>query len=488
MSRKLWLRLRGNWQMKIGVVGSGYVGLVAGACFAELGHDVLLVDNDRQKLAALQRGECPIHEKFLPELLQRHRDKRLHFTGDLTNAVRKSQIIFIAVGTPPKEDGDVDLSYVESVAQGIAGAIDTYKVIVEKSTVPVYTSTWIRRIMLLNGAPPDLFDVASNPEFLREGSAVADFLYPDRIVVGADSTPCAALVAQAYRPLTDGSYYERPDMIPGPVDGSFKAPLIETSTKSAELIKHASNAFLAMKISFINAVASMCEAVEADVEQVCEGIGSDSRIGRRFLRPGVGYGGSCFPKDLLAFRGVARESGLQFGLLDEVARVNAEQRHRFLRKVKKALWTLKGKKLGVLGLAFKNGTDDIRESPAVAIVKALLKEGCSVTAYDPAAMKRASEEFPDGSVKFAADAYEAIAGADACLILTEWEDFRALDLRRMKNLLRYPIVVDGRNLFRPALMQAAGLNYYSVGRADAVSTRSAVTPFLKHAIEEDEAA
>jgi UDPglucose 6-dehydrogenase len=272
------------------------------------------------------------------------------------------------------------------------------------------------------------------------------------------------------------------------VDGNFKAPLIETSTKSAELIKHASNAFLAMKISFINAVASMCEAVEADVEQVCEGIGSDSRIGRRFLRPGVGYGGSCFPKDLLAFRGVARESGLQFGLLDEVARVNAEQRHRFLRKVKKALWTLKGKKLAVLGLAFKNGTDDIRESPAVAIVKSLLKEGCRVTAYDPAAMKRASEEFPADSVKFAADAYEAIAGADACLILTEWEDFRALDLRRMKNLLRYPIVVDGRNLFRPALMQAAGLNYYSVGRADAVSTRSAVTPFLKHAIEEDEAA
>ncbi|HET9792535.1 MAG TPA: UDP-glucose/GDP-mannose dehydrogenase family protein [Candidatus Angelobacter sp.] len=488
MSKKFWLRLRENWEMKIGVVGSGYVGLVAGACFAELGHDVLLVDNDRQKLAALQRGECPIHEKFLPELLQRHRGKRLHFTGDLTDAVRKSQIIFIAVGTPPKEDGDVDLSYVESVAQGIAGAIDTYKVIVEKSTVPVYTSTWIRRIMLLNGAPPELFDVASNPEFLREGSAVADFLYPDRIVVGADSAPCAALVAQAYRPLTDGSYYDRPDMIPGPVDGSFKASLIETSTKSAELIKHASNAFLAMKISFINAVASMCEAVEADVEQVCEGIGSDSRIGRRFLRPGVGYGGSCFPKDLLAFRAVARESGLQFGLLDEVARVNAEQRHRFLRKVKKALWTLKGKRLAVLGLAFKNGTDDIRESPAIAIVKALLKEGCSVTAYDPAAMKRASEEFPDGSVKFAADAYEAIAGADACLILTEWEDFRALDMRRMKKLLRYPIVVDGRNLFRPALMQAAGLNYYSVGRADAVSTRSAVTPFLKHAIEEDEAA
>ncbi len=478
--------------MKIAVVGSGYVGLVAGACFAELGHRVFLVDNDQRKLASLQRGECPIHEKFLPELLQRHRGKRLHFTSDLADAVRRSQIIFIAVGTPPKEDGDVDLSYVESVAEDIAGAIDTYKVIVEKSTVPVYTNAWVRRIMLLNGAPPELFDVASNPEFLREGSAVADFLYPDRIVIGADTTRCADMVAEAYRPLTDGSYYEQTDMIPGPVvpgslDGQFKACLIETSTKSAELIKHASNAFLAMKISFVNAVASMCEAVGADIEQVCEGIGSDSRIGRRFLLPGVGYGGSCFPKDLLAFRAVARESGLHFGLLDEVARVNEEQRHRFLRKVKKALWTLKGKKLGVLGLAFKNGTDDIRESPAIAIVKGLLKEGCSVTAYDPAAMNRAREVFPDGSVKFAADSYEALSGADACLILTEWEDFSALDLRRIKVLLRYPIVVDGRNLFKPALMLAAGLNYYSVGRADVVGSRAAVAPYLKQSIEQDEA-
>jgi UDPglucose 6-dehydrogenase len=478
--------------MKIAVVGSGYVGLVAGACFAELGHDVLLVDNDLRKLAALQQGECPIHEKFLPELLQRHRGERLHFSADLSHAVRQSQLIFIAVGTPPKDDGDVDLSYVESVAEEIAGAIDTYKVVVEKSTVPVYTNTWIHRIMLLNGAPPELFDVASNPEFLREGSAVSDFLYPDRIVVGADSVRCASLVAQAYRPLTDGLYYEQPGIVPGPrvsgSDGRFKARLIATSTKSAELIKHASNAFLAMKISFVNAVASMCEAVGADVEQVCEGIGSDSRIGRRFLRPGVGYGGSCFPKDLLAFRAVARDSGLHFGLLDEVARVNEEQRHRFLRKVKKALWTLKGKRIGVLGLAFKNGTDDVRESPAIAIIKSLLKEGCSITAYDPAAMKRANDEFPGGAIKFAADAYEAVTGADACLILTEWEDFSALDLRRMKKLLRYPIVVDGRNLFSPAQMEAAGLNYYSVGRADVVPTRTNASSFIQQAMEEDEAA
>lgn len=475
--------------MKIAVVGSGYVGLVAGACFAELGHDVVLVDNDQQKLNALQQGECPIHEKFLPELLERHRGERLHFTDDLAAAARQSQLIFIAVGTPPKEDGDADLSYVESVAKDIAVAIDDYTIVVEKSTVPVYTNSWIRRIMLLNGAPAEMFDVASNPEFLREGSAVTDFLYPDRIVVGADSERCAAAVKEAYEPLVDGTYYNQPDAIPGRDLGPFRAHLIQTSAKSAELIKHASNAFLAMKISFVNAVASVCEAVGADVEQVCEGLGSDSRIGRRFLRPGIGYGGSCFPKDLLAFRAVARENGLQFGLLDEVVTVNDEQRNRFLRKVKKALWTLKGKKLAVLGLAFKNGTDDIRESPAMAIVKALLREGCVITAHDPAAMERAAQELPEGAVKFAADPYDALRDADACLLLTEWEDFGALDLPRVKSLLRYPIVVDGRNLFSPAKMRAAGLNYYSIGRPDVTGGRNGLPgKALTEALEEDQAA
>src|SRR5215469_6354305 len=468
--------------MRIAVIGSGYVGLVAGACFAELGHSVLVVDNDEAKLAALQRGECPIHEKFLPELLQRHRSQRLAFTGNLPEAVRLSQLIFIAVGTPPKEDGDADLSYVESVAQGIAGAIDDYKVVVEKSTVPVYTSRWIRKVMLLNGAPPELFDVASNPEFLREGSAVSDFLYPDRIVVGADSERASETVALAYEPLVDGSYYKRTHAIPGPFEGPFMARLIPTSAKSAELIKHASNAFLALKISFVNAVSSVCEAVGADVEQVCEGIGSDSRIGRRFLYPGIGYGGSCFPKDLLAFRAVARENGCAFGLLDEVVGVNEEQRRRFLNKVKHALWTLKGKKLGVLGLAFKNGTDDIRESPAVAIIKALLKEGCSITAYDPAAMPHAALEL-GSAVNFAADPYYALEGADACLVLTEWEDFAALDLARVKKLLRYPIVLDGRNLFQPAAMEAAGLSYYSIGRPDVVGERRTVHKPLTAEIE-----
>ena len=485
--------------MKIAVVGSGYVGLVAGACFAELGHSVLLVDNDEGKVADLKRAGCPIHEKFLPELLQRHRGRGLDFTSNLPDAVRRSQIIFIAVGTPPKEDGDADLSYVESVAQAIAGSIDDYKVVVEKSTVPVYTNSWIRKVMLLNGAPAELFDVVSNPEFLREGSAVADFLYPDRIVVGADSEKAAELLAQTYKPLVDGSYYKKPGAIPGPVSGLFMARLIRTSAKSAELIKHASNAFLAMKISFVNAVSSVCEAVGADVEQVCEGLGSDSRIGRRFLFPGIGYGGSCFPKDLLAFRAVARESGCTFGLLDEVVSVNEEQRARFLRKVKRALWTLKGKKLAALGLAFKNGTDDIRESPAVAIVKSLLREGCSVTAYDPAAMVRAAEEFPASAVTLTDDPYQALQGADACLILTEWEDFAALDLARMKALLRYPIVVDGRNLFKPAQMEAAGLCYYSMGRPDVVGERRAsprkpqppeaeTKPPVADAINEDRAA
>src|SRR5262249_32790921 len=462
-------------RMNIAVVGSGYVGLVAGACFAELGHSVILVDNDQHKLAALKEGECPIHEKFLPELLKRHRGRSLKFTHDLPAAVRRSQVIFIAVGTPAKEDGDADLSYVESVACEIAEAIDSYKVVVEKSTVPVYTNSWISRIMLLNGAPPELFNVVSNPEFLREGTAVTDFLFPDRILVGSDDDASTAVLEQVYQPMTDGSYYKKADAIPGPVAGPFRARLIRTSAKSAELIKHACNAFLATKISFINAVACVCEAVGADVEQVREGLGSDSRIGPRFLFPGVGYGGSCFPKDLMAFCAVARESGCHFGLLEETVRVNEEQRQAFLRKVRKALWTLKGKKLAVLGLAFKNGTDDIRESPAIAVIKMLLKEGCTITAYDPAAMERAAEQFPPNAVEFAPDAYAAMKNADACLVLTEWEDFAALDIARMKQALRYPIVVDGRNLFKPAEMAAAGFNYYSIGRPEVISARPSVT-------------
>jgi UDPglucose 6-dehydrogenase len=449
--------------MHIAIVGSGYVGLVAGACFADMGHQVILVDNDQQKLAGLNAGQVPIHEKFLPELLQRHRGSSLTFSDDLRATVQASAAVFIAVGTPPTEQGNADLSYVESVARIIPLAINDYKVIVEKSTVPVYTSEWIRKIILRNAAAPDSFDVASNPEFLREGSAVTDFLYPDRIVVGADNERCASVLRAIYAPLTDGSYYQRPDAIPRPDQAETPPSLIITSTKSAELIKHACNAFLAMKISFINAVASVCESVGANVQQVCQGIGTDSRIGPRFLNPGIGYGGSCFPKDLLAFRSVARECGYEFRLLDEVMRINEDQRHRFLRKVHNALWTLRGKRLAVLGLAFKGGTDDIRESPAISLVQSLLQEGCQIAAFDPAAQERAREVL-NSSVEYASDAYEAARGADALLILTEWDEFATLDLDRLHQLLKYPIVIDGRNLYDPELMAARGFTYYSVGR------------------------
>ncbi len=450
--------------MRIAVVGSGYVGLVAGACFADLGHDVILVDNDERKLAELKDGQVPIHENFLPELLNRHRGRRLEFSADLQEAVRASSAIFIAVGTPATDRGDADLSYVESVAREITGAINGYKVIVEKSTVPVYTSEWVRKIILRNGADPESFDVASNPEFLREGTAVTDFLSPDRILVGCDSERSAEVLREIYAPLTSGSYYRLTDAIPQPDRTSIPAPILVTTTKSAELIKHASNAFLAMKISFINAVASICESVGADVNQVCHGIGADSRIGPRFLNPGIGYGGSCFPKDVMAFRAVARECGYDFRLLDEVMRINEDQRQRFLRKVRSALWTLRGKHLGVLGLAFKGGTDDIRESPAILIVQALLQEGCKITAYDPAAMERTQEVIPTG-LRFANSACEAAHGADALLILTEWEEFANLDLRRLHQELKYPIVIDGRNLYDPDVMAANGFTYYSVGRA-----------------------
>lgn len=468
--------------MRIAVVGSGYVGLVAGACFADLGHEVILVDNDSQKVAALEAGGVPIHERFLPELLERHRGNRLTFSGNLAAAVRASSAIFIAVGTPPNDAGEADLSYVESVACEVARAIDGYKIVVEKSTVPVYTSNWVRTVMLRNGAEPESFDVASNPEFLREGTAVTDFLYPDRIVLGADHERCAAVLREIYAPLTCGEYYQRADAVPAPERATIPPPLIVTSAKSAELIKHASNAFLAMKISFVNAVASICESVGADVQQVCQGIGTDSRIGKRFLNPGIGYGGSCFPKDLTAFRAVARECGYDFRLLDEVIRINEEQRQRFLRKIRSALWTLRGKRLGVLGLAFKGGTDDIRESPALLLVQTLLQEGCTVAAYDPAAMDRAREILP-AKVEFVADPYEAAADADALLLLTEWEEFATLDLPRVRAQLKYPIIIDGRNLYHPDTMKAHGFTYYSVGRQTTVSEQVNAAPAAAKSIK-----
>jgi UDPglucose 6-dehydrogenase len=454
--------------MRIAVIGSGYVGLVSAVCFAEIGHEVISVDNDSAKIAALERGEVPIHERFLPELLQRHLGGRLRFSSSIAQAVEESQAIFITVGTPQSETGEADLSYVEAVAYEIASAIQSPKAVIEKSTVPVSTCESLRKTLLLNGAPSGLFSVASNPEFLREGTAVTDFLYPDRIVVGADDEFSASLLQAIYQPLTSGDYYSDPHAIPHSGHSHAKSPLILTTAKSAELIKHASNAFLAMKISFINAVANISEAVGADIQQVCAGIGSDSRIGPKFLNAGIGYGGSCFPKDVRAFHAVATQCGYDFGLLGEVTRINDEQRRRFVKSARAALWTLRGKRLGVLGLAFKDGTDDIRESPAIGIIEALLKEGAHVRVFDPAAVSNAKKVLSSDRVSYSKDPYGAAAGSDALLILTEWKEFASLDLPRVKNLLKYPIVIDGRNLYEPTVMASAGIIYHSIGRATAV--------------------
>jgi UDPglucose 6-dehydrogenase len=451
--------------IKIAVVGSGYVGLVAAVCFAEMGHSVICVDNDERKVAALQGGDSLIHEKYLPELLQKYRNTGVRFMTDLAEATRECEAIFIAVGTPQSETGDADLSYVEAVACEIARSITSYKVIVEKSTVPVYTNEWVTRSMERNGVARHLFDVVSNPEFLREGTAVADFLHPDRIVVGADSERAADVLRRIYLPLTTGSYYQRAEAISGMCSTAEPPPLLLTSTKSAEIIKHASNAFLALKISFINAVSNLCEATDANVEQVARGMGLDSRIGPKFLRPGIGYGGSCFPKDVAAFRSVAEQLGIDFNLLSEVEKINGQQKKRFLNKVRSALWTLRSKRIGVLGLAFKGETDDIRESPAIDVVEMLLAEGCTVAAYDPAAMTRTQDVLPIGpNLQYVTDAYAAAAEADALLILTDWAEFASLDLDRLKKTLRYPIIIDGRNMYDPQIMARRGFTYLSVGR------------------------
>ncbi|AFL87979.1 nucleotide sugar dehydrogenase [Terriglobus roseus DSM 18391] len=465
-------------KVRITVVGSGYVGLVAAACFAEIGHDVICVDNDQSKIDALKGGACLIHEEFLPELLDRHRNGRLQFSANLAEATAGSDAIFIAVGTPQSDTGDADLSYVEAVASEIARHLTHYTVIVEKSTVPVYTNEWIRRTLERNGVERGMFDVVSNPEFLREGTAVRDFLHPDRIVVGSDKQEAADVLSAIYAPLTDGTYFDGESAIPGPLNTNTPAPILHTSTKSAEIIKHASNAFLALKISFINAVSNLCEATDANVEQVASGMGLDSRIGGRFLRPGIGYGGSCFPKDVAAFRSVADALGVDFSLLREVESINIEQQKRFLRKIRSALWTLRGKKLGVLGLAFKGGTDDIRDSPAIALIQMLIEEGCTVCAFDPAGMERAHAVLPvSATMSYAADAYEAAMEADALLILTDWDEFCDLDLNRIKLNLRYPTVLDGRNLFDPKTVSGAGLTYVSVGRPTA-------HPIREHAVKQ----
>jgi UDPglucose 6-dehydrogenase len=452
--------------VSICVIGSGYVGLVAAACFADMGHKVVCVDNDEARVKLLCNGGTPIFEAHLSDLLARHRGKGVAFTTNLGEAVEKSEAVFIAVGTPQGDSGAADLSYVEAVVSEIARSITNYKVIVEKSTVPVYTNDWIRRVLHRHGVDPQNFDVVSNPEFLREGTAVKDFLHPDRIVVGAGNERSADVLRRIYAPLTDGTYYSQKGALPGACSAEHPAQLLVTSAQSAEIIKHASNAFLALKISFINAVANLAEDVDADIEDIAAGMGLDSRIGPKFLRAGLGYGGSCFPKDVAAFHWVAQQRGIDFHLLQEVRKINDTQREVFFNKVLSALWTLRGKHLTALGLAFKGDTDDIRDSPAVEIIKKLLKAGAVVTAYDPAAMERTREVLPPAdNMKYSGDLYEAAKDADAVLILTDWKEFASMDLPRLNRAVRFPIVIDGRNLYKPEQMQNHGFTYVSVGRS-----------------------
>jgi len=447
------------------IIGSGYVGLVAAVCFAEMGHSVICVDNDEARIKTLREGGVPIFEKHLPELLAKHGNRTVEFTTELGAAVEKSEAIFIAVGTPQGNSGAADLSYVEAVVAEIARSIKSYKVIVEKSTVPVYTNEWIRRVLTRHGVDSQFYDVVSNPEFLREGSAIVDFLHPNRIVVGVDNERSANLLRRIYAPITNGSYYALPGALAGECTADRPAPLLVTSAQSAELIKHASNAFLALKISFINAVANLSEAVDADIEDIAAGMGLDSRIGPKFLNAGLGYGGSCFPKDVAAFHWVAQKCGVDFQLLEEIRGINETQKDVFFNKVLSALWTLRGKRLAALGLAYKGGTDDIRESPAIDIIKRLLKAGAIVTAYDPAAMERAQKELPAAeNLSYANDIYEASKDVDAVLILTDWKEFANIDLVRLNKAVRFPIVIDGRNLYQPKQMLEHGFTYVSVGR------------------------
>lgn len=452
--------------VSICVIGSGYVGLVTAACFAEMGHSVICVDNDETRIETLREGGIPFFEQGLPELLARYRDGHLEFTTNLGAAIEQSEAIFITVGAPQSDTGAADLSYVEAVVSKLASHINSYKVIVEKSTVPVCTNEWICRVLRLHGVDPQNFDVASNPEFLREGTAIADFLHPDRIVIGAGNERSANLLTRIYEPLTTGSYYSMANTVPGPRNASSPAPLLVTSTQSAEIVKHASNAFLAMKISFINAVANLAEAVDADVEDIAAGMGLDNRIGPRFLRAGLGYGGSRFPKDLALFHWAAKQQGVDFQLLQEIREINEAQKDIFFNKVLAAVWTLRGKHLAAFGLAYKGDTDDIRESPAIDLIQRLMEAGATVTAYDPAAMERAKELLPPTEkLHYCGNLYEAAKDADAVLILTDWREFASIDLARLKQVVRFPVVIDGRNLYKPQEMIDQGFSYVSVGRS-----------------------
>ncbi len=432
--------------MHIAVIGTGYVGLVTGACFAEFGVEVTCVDVDENKINRLNQGEIPIYEPGLDKIVEKNvKAKRLHFTTDIKSAVEQALVVFLAVGTPPKEDGSPDMSYYQQAAKDIAEAMNGYKVLVTKSTVPVGTGKWLRSFVKENLKVQTNFGVASNPEFLREGAAIEDFMRPDRIVIGSNEEDAIAIMKDLYRPLY-----------------LIETPIVITSLEAAELIKYAANAFLATKITFINEVANLCDAIGCDVHDVARGMGMDNRIGRKFLHPGPGYGGSCFPKDTRALTTVADSFGVETLIVDAVIEANERQRHAMIPKIEKLVGDLNGKKIGVLGLSFKPETDDMRESPATDVIKGLQERGAIVKAFDPVAMEEAKHYLPD--IEYASDEYDAIKDADALVFLTEWNQFRALDMEKVKSLLKSPNIADLRNIYEPSEMRKLGFEYVGVGR------------------------
>lgn len=432
--------------MQIAVIGTGYVGLVTGACFAEFGVDVTCVDVDETKIEKLNNGVIPIYEPGLDQIVEKNvKAGRLHFTTDITKAVQKANVVFLAVGTPPRPDGSPDMSFYRQAAKDVAEAMNGYKVLVTKSTVPIGTGKWLREFVSENLKVETEFGVASNPEFLREGAAIDDFMRPDRVVIGSNEERAIEVMKELYRPLY-----------------LIETPIVITSLEAAELIKYAANAFLATKITFINEVANLCDAIGCDVHDVARGMGMDNRIGRKFLHPGPGYGGSCFPKDTRALTTVADQFGVETRIVDAVIEANERQRDAMIPKIERLVGDLKGKKIGVLGLSFKPETDDMRESPAIDIVHTLIDRGATVRAFDPVAMNEAKHYL--NGIEYAADEYDAIDGADALVIITEWNQFRALDMQKVKSLLKAPKIADLRNIYEPADMRELGFEYIGVGR------------------------
>lgn len=450
--------------MKIAVIGAGYVGLTTAACLAQIGHEVYCGEGDAEKLRKLQSGVMPIFEPHLEDVVaEAGKAGRLRF-GSTDEAIAWGTAIFICVGTPPLANGDADLSAIETVARAIAKRADGYRLVIEKSTVPVQTGGQLRKHLGIHSTRKLDYDVVSNPEFLREGSAVGDFLHPDRIVVGVESERAEKLMREIYEPII---LQEFPCPIHAQCERRKSGPnenvFLVTDTNSAELIKHASNSFLAMKISFINMVADLCEAVGADVSKVSQGMGMDGRIGSAFLNPGIGFGGFCFPKDVQAFIRIAEKSGCNFALLKEVEKINQQRITHFTEKVRKELWSIRGKKIAVWGLAFKPNTDDVRFAPSIPLLQTLLAEGAVVSAYDPEAMAKAKDVVPE--VNYCGDAYEAAQSADAILIVTEWDEFRKIDWHRLAGVVERRLIIDGRNMFKTCDVTAHGFQYVSIGRS-----------------------